>query len=200
MKRLSAIAAGLLVIVFTVSGCATSSQSDGWVTLFDGASTPTGASLDGWNRVGDAQWHVLNGSIETSKGNGFLVSKDSYKDFQLRAEFWVSNDANSGIFIRCTDAQKIGSVSAYEVNIFDTRPDPSYGTGAIVSVAKVSPMPKAGGTWNTMEISAKGSRLTVWFNGVRTVDANDSKFPSGPIALQGGGGVIKFRKVQIKPL
>jgi hypothetical protein len=28
------------------------------------------------------------------------------------------------------------------VNIWDTRPDPSYGTGAIVDVAKVDPMPK----------------------------------------------------------
>ncbi|MGH7430369.1 MAG: 3-keto-disaccharide hydrolase, partial [Candidatus Methylomirabilales bacterium] len=37
-------------------------------------------------------------------------------------------------------------------------------------------------------------------NGVRTVDVEDSKFPSGPIALQYAAGVMKFRKVQIKPL
>ena len=86
------------------------------------------------------------------------------------------------------------------MNIFDTRPDPSYGTGAIVNFAKVSPMPKAGGQWNTMDITAKGSQLTVLFNGVQTVDVQDSKFASGPIALQYGGGVVKFRKVEIKPL
>ena len=62
---------------------------------------------------------------------------------------WVDAEANSGIFIRCTDPQKITAVNAYEVNIFDKRPDPSYGTGAIVNVAKVSPMPRAGGQWNT---------------------------------------------------
>jgi hypothetical protein len=42
------------------------------------------------------------------------------------------------------------------VNIYDQRPDPSYGTGAIVNFAKVEPMPKAGGKWNTYEITAKG--------------------------------------------
>jgi hypothetical protein len=33
---------------------------------------------------------------------------------------------------------KVNSTSAYEVNIFDTRRDPSFGTGAIVDVAKAA--------------------------------------------------------------
>src|SRR3989304_4723175 len=76
----------------------------------------------------------------------------------------------------------------------------SYGTGAIVHIAAVSPMPKAGGKWNTYDITVKGTRLTVTLNGVRTADVEDSKLPSGPIALQYHAGVVKFRKVQIKPL
>jgi hypothetical protein len=66
--------------------------------------------------------------------------------------------------------KQITATNAYEVNIFDTRPDPSYGTGAIVNVAKVDPMPKAGGKWNTFEITAKGPQLTVVLNGTQTVD------------------------------
>ena len=69
-----------------------------------------------------------------------------------------------------------------------------------MGVAKVVPMPKAGGHWNTFEITAQGSHLTVVFNGQKTVDAQDSKLSQGPVALQWGSGVIKFRKVQIKPL
>ena len=147
------------------------------------------------------------------KGNGFLVSKNTYTDYQIRAEFWVEADANSGIFIRCTDPEKIGADNAYEVNIWDLRPDPSYGTGAIVNVAKVNPMPKAAGKWNVYEITAKGSTFTVVLNGQKTVDgAQDAKFASGRIALQHGlglkddkgvandKGVVKFRKVEIKPL
>jgi len=143
----------------------------------------------------------VDGVVQADKGNGFLVSKNSYTDFQLRAEFWVDTAANSGIFIRCTNPEKVGTDSAYEVNIFDTRPDPSYGTGAIVNIAKVSPMPKAGEKWNTYEITAKGPQMTVTLNGVRTVDGvQDTKFPSGRIALQYGAGVVKFRKVQVKPI
>ena len=85
MKRASVIIIGLLVIGLTVLSCAYVSfgQSDGWVTLIDGAK-----GLDNWNRVGDANWRAEDGAIVADKGKGgFLVSKNSYKDFQIRAEF-----------------------------------------------------------------------------------------------------------------
>ena len=135
------------------------------------------------------------------KGNGFLVSKNSYTDFQIRAEFWVDPDASSLIFIRATDPDKVTATNAYEVNIFDKRPDPSYGTGAIVNVAKPSTFLKAANQWNTYDITAKGPQFTVILNGTKTVDgAQDTKNPSGRIALQYGAGVVKFRKVEIRPL
>ena len=117
-----------------------------------------GTSLDGWTPVGDANWTLKDGLVSADKGAiSFLVSKERFRDFELRVEFWVSEDANSGIFIRCVDAApRMELDNAYEVNIFDTRPDPTYGTGAIVTVAKVSPMPKAGGHWNTYLIRAEG--------------------------------------------
>jgi hypothetical protein len=102
--------------------------------------------------------------------------------------------------MRCADGTKITDKTCYEANIFDQRPDPSYGTGAIVHIAKIETMPKAGGKWNTYEITAKGPQLTVMLNGSKTVEARDPQFASGPIGLQYGAGVIKFRKVQIKPL
>jgi hypothetical protein len=37
-------------------------------------------------------------------------------------------------------------------------------------------------------------------NGVKTAEAEDSKLASGPVALQYAGGVVKFRKFQIRPL
>jgi len=202
MKRWSTVATGLLVIALTAFGFASSSygQADaGWITLIDGAT-----GLDNWNRVGDANWRAVDGAIQadqkTEKGNSFLVTKNSYTDFQIRVEFWASDDANSGIFMRCADPKAPTDKTCYEANIFDQRPDPTYGTGAIVHIAAVSPMPKAGGKWNTYDITVKGTRLTLTLNGARTVDVEDSKFASGPIALQYAAGVMKFRKVQIKPL
>lgn len=176
-------------------------QSDaGWVSLFDGET------LANWNQIGNANWRLESGAAVADGGNGFLVSKETYGDFQLRAEFWVDSETNSGIFIRCTDPSKVTGSNAYEVNIWDTRPDPTYGTGAIVNLGKVDPMPKAGGKWNVYDITARGSKFTVKLNGQTTVDgAEDSKFARGHIALQHGlgvnnsdKGVVKFRKVEIK--
>jgi hypothetical protein len=201
MKRRSVVAMSLLLVGFAVFWHvheASSQCSGGWITLFDGKN------LDHWNRLGEANWTLVDGVVQADKkvgeGGAFLVSKNAYSDFELRVEFWVDTTANSGIFIRCSDPHKITATNAYEVNIFDTRPDPSYGTGAIVNFAKIDPMPKAGDKWNTYEITAKGSQLTVVLNGTKTVDIQDSKFASGPVALQYGSGIVKFRKVEIKPL
>ena len=131
---------------------------------------------------------------------GYLVTKQPYTDFEIRAEFWVDTPANSGIFIRCDNPQMPGAEVCYEVNIFDTRPDPSYGTGGIVNVAKVATPIKAGGKWNTYEIRAQGSHLTVTLNGIKTADVQDTRHARGPFALQYGAGVVKFRSVQVRPL
>ena len=134
------------------------------------------------------------------KDLAYLVSKAAYKDFQIRAEFWVDDEANSGIFLRCDQSEKIDAKICYEVNIFDKRPDPTYGTGAIVDTAKVDPMPKAVGKWNTYEVTAKGRDITVVLNGETTAKLRNGMFDEGPIALQHGAGAIKFRKVEVKPL
>jgi len=170
-------------------------NQDGFVDMIDGVS------LNGWNIIGNASWVIGNGIVEGNKPSGFLVSTKSYKNYIIRAEFWAESNTNSGIFIRCQDPNKVSASNAYEVNIWDTRPEQAYATGAIVDVAKVNPVPKAGGRWNVMEIVANGSHFKVTLNGVVTVaDAQDSRFAEGPIALQSAGGVIKFKKVQIKPI
>ena len=177
------------------SGLASAQNSDGFIDLIDGVS------LNNWNIVGTASWVIGNGIVEGNKPSGYLVSTKSYENFIIKAEFWAESDTNSGIFIRCQDPNKITAANCYEVNIWDTRPEQAYATGAIVDVAKVNPVPKAGGRWNTMEIVANGSHFKVVLNGQVTVgDGQDSKFADGLIALQSAGGVVKFKKVQIKPL
>jgi hypothetical protein len=172
--------------------------SGGWVTFSDG-----GGGLENFIRIGDANWREQEGVVMADKGGqqaSYLVSRQAFSDFVMYAEFWVNDDANSGIFIRLSDRQEITAKNSYEVNIYDKRPDPSYGTGAIVNFAKVDPMPKAGGKWNTFEIIARGPRMTVKMNGVQTVDVSDRSFFYGPFALQYGTGVVKFRKLQVRPI
>jgi hypothetical protein len=204
MKRRDIIKLGLLSIVGAGLPLARPSGAraeNGWMTLFDGKN------LDNWNPIGTAKWKLEDGAVVADSGNGFLVSKNDYGDFDLRVEFWIEAKTNSGVFIRCTDPNSVTGKTAYEVNLWDERPVQKYGTGAIVDVAAVDPMPHAGGKWNTYEIIAKGDTFTVILNGQKTVDgAKSNKFAKGRIALQHGkgvsdeSGVVKFRKVEIKPL
>lgn len=223
MKQLSVITIGLLVTALTVFGCATPSgpsatpsgptatpsgptatpsrpSGAAWVTLLDG---PTGR--DNWDHIGSSNWRVDGGVMQADKKagkeNGFLVSKNSYSNFVIRVEFWASADANSGIFMRCANPKVITDKSCYEANIYDQRPDPSFGTGGIVHHARIiGSMQKAGGKWNVYEITANGPHIVVVLNGVKTAELHHDQFANGPIALQHGSGVIKFRKVQIRPL
>ena len=196
---------GVLLAALMLTGCALPGGDDGWIRLI-----AEGRGLENFVRQGDANWRVEDGSIVADQGKGgFLVTRESFRDMQIRAEFWAASDTNSGIFIRATDPAKIGAVSSYEVNIWDIRPDPRFGTGAIVDVAAV-PLPltiTAGGRWNVLEITAQGTRLTVRLNGQITADVNDGRFAQGPIALQYGpgvngarGGPIKWRSVSVKRL
>ena len=204
MKRFSAIIAALLVFVFTAFGCATMSSDSGWVTLID-----NGKGIENFNAIGDANWRVQDGALVADKGKGgHLVTKNSYQNFQIRAEFWAETGTNSGIFIRASNPSKIGADSAYEVNIYDLRPGQEFATGGIVNFGRI-PVPnkyQAAGKWNTFMITAKDTNLIVELNGVQTVNIYDSKFASGPFSLQFGnhgkvpGGAIKWRKVQVKPL
>ena len=62
------------------------------------------------------------------------------------------------------------------------------------------------------KITAKGGAFTVVLNGKKTVEAQDGKHANGRIALQHGlgnkdaagvandKGVVKFRKLEIRPL
>jgi Domain of Unknown Function (DUF1080) len=201
MKRWIAMAATALLAV----GCSTMDGMMGWTTLIDGDK-----GLENFNRLGDANWRAEGGAIvaDKAKDNSYLVTRDSYKDFQIRAEFWADKNTNSGIFIRAQDPKKIGAATSYEVNIYDARPGQEYSTAAIVDFAKI-PVPapyKAVGKWNTFEITARGPHITVVFNGVKSVEMHDAKFLQGPFALQFGnhgkepGDVIKWRKVQVKNL
>jgi hypothetical protein len=195
MKKMAVACA---LVAGALAGCSMMGSGSGWTTLIDGEK-----GLENFDRFRSANWTATEGAIQATSGDkqpAYLVTRQSYKDFQLRAEFWASDDANSGIFMRCQNVKDINDENCYEANIFDQRPDPTYATGAIVKVAKIPQVYKAGGKWNTYDVTMKGNRLVVVLNGQKTVDIEDSKFASGPFALQWGRGVIKWRKVQVRPI
>jgi hypothetical protein len=193
----------LTVFVLAVAGLCACSQgpeptaesaapASDWQTLFDGSS------LAGWTQIGDANWQLTDDAVVADSGTGFLLTAASYSDFDLDLEFWVTPDANSGVFVRCANPSEIGAATCYEVNIFDQRPDPKYRTGGIVDVAEPKVTLETGGQWNRYEISAHGRHLIVKLNGQTTVDTNDDKLAAGPFALQYGAGRVMFRNVRIR--
>jgi hypothetical protein len=199
MRHRNVIATIVLAAALGLAGCATGpGEGPGWTTLLDGRS------LKGWYPVGDANWRLEDGALVADKlngkNNGFMVTDKMYKDFELHVEFWASDNANSGIFMRCGNPWVFADKICYEANIFDQRKDPTYGTGAVVNFAKVSPMPKAGGKWNTYSITVKGTRIVLMLNGVKTAEVDDKSFKEGHIALQYAAGTVKFRAVRIKAL
>ena len=198
MQRRTLLAASLSPLALALPGCAAIGLG-GWTTLVDGATIK---NIDGWGQLGQGNWSIVDGTLQGKDGKlGYLVTPQSYSDFEIRAEFWADANCNSGIFVRCQDSKKVGADNSYEVNIFDKRPDPSYGTAAIVDFAKApTPYPQAANKWNTFEITARGDQLGVVFNGQKTVDIRNGKFRSGPVALQSAGGTIRWRKVLIRAI
>ena len=108
MKQPFASVMGLLVVALTVFGCGHYLPSQGWITLIDGD-----AGMENWTITGGGNWRAADGAIQadksTTKGASVLVSKKSFKDFELYAEFWASEDTNSGVYIRAMTPDNVST-------------------------------------------------------------------------------------------
>src|SRR5689334_14684380 len=173
---------------------AAAAQSGGWTKLFNGKD------LSNWNVTGNADWQVKDGVIEATKARGFLVTKESYTDFELRADVWTTPDSNGGLLFRITKPEDPGIENGYELNINDKRADQTGRTGSIVNVAKPLVQFDAGGKWVTAVIVARGAHMVGTLNGIKTAEADDAKYKSGPVSLQAAGGVVRYRNVRIREL
>jgi len=171
------------------------SCSEKYQTLFDGSN------LSQFRTVGDANWKIEGSTVGADSGKGFLITEESFKDYYVDLEFYVGKKSNSGIFFRCSNSTEIDDRTCYEANIFDTRPDQAYRTGAITNIASPKENIKTeDGNWHRYQIHAIGSRLRVILDGKETVYVRDKQHVDGPIALQFAQGVVKFRNIKIKKL
>ena len=195
--RTSAVVVALFLVGSAAVGrvpAAFGQAGSGWVTLFDGKS------FSNWTMTGNANWRIAYGMIEADRPRGFLVSRQSYGDFELRADVFTLPESNGGILFRITDVRDPGIQNAYELNVNDGRKDQSGRTGAIVNIA--TPLAKfdAGNQWVTVEIRAAGPKMTARLNGMPIAEATDARYTRGPIALQAAGGLVRYRNVQIREI
>jgi hypothetical protein len=165
-----------------------------------------GRDLAGWKpRHADAKhgWQVRDGLLTNVDPGSDLITEQKFNDFKLLAEFRLPKGSNSGLYLR----------GRYEVQIEDgsgQEPD-SHGVGGVYGfVAPISNPAKPAGEWQTMEITLIGRRITIVFNGEKTIDrqvipgitggALDShEGEPGPLMIQGDHGQVEFRKLTLTP-
>jgi Domain of Unknown Function (DUF1080) len=193
MKRWIAVVLALLaldVIAFPYFQRSRGPTGDGWVTLFDGTN------LDHWNQIGDANWHLIEGVVQVDNGKGLLVSKDVYGDFQIRVEFLTDPASASSIMIRVADPV-LGNGGGFVLRTTPVPADPNLNP-----VVVLPPDPNYRlSAWHNNDITAKGSTFAVNLDGRSFNVNNTGALASGRIVLQyEGGGIVKFRKVEIRSL
>ncbi len=185
----------LLILLFASTYMACTNSTPHWKTLFL-------ENGDDYTQTGEAIWAFENDELFGSEGSGsgYVISKEKFGDFHLKAEFFPDSIINSGIFIRCNE-EAISPTSCYEFNIWDEHVNPDFRTGAVVTLAKPVAFVETVGKWNTYEIKAEGDHLQAWVNGAQTADLWDGSLSSGTIALQiFEKGAIRFRDVRIREL
>ncbi len=179
----------IILVLFLTIGCQ-NSQS-----LFQ-------ENNEDWIIEGDAQWSFSNSElIGTVKDEvGFVITKQTYKDFVLELEFKPDSTINSGVFIRCINNEPSAD-NCYEINIWDLHANQDFRTGAVVTKAKPIAIVETIDQWNTYKIKMENDHIKAWVNGVLTADIKDSDHSEGYIGLQASGvGKINFRNVKISSL
>ena len=177
-----------------------------------GSATDNGSprpDFQAWSTLGDIDWRIDAdvveagpiASIRPPEGAGYLVSGREFADFTLTVEFWIEDDTNSGVFIRCVDPELIDADTCYEINIWDSHPVQEYRTGSIVKLAVPIAHVETIGRWNRLRIEASGDTIVASVNETLTARLTDQRSANGVVSLQyGGAGVLRFRNLRIEPL
>ena len=92
MKRHHVLIAFSAALAIGLAGCAGSGSS--WTTLVD-----NGRGMENFEQFRQANWQVKDDAIYADSGGkepAYLVSKQSYRDFEMRVEFWAVDTCKLG--------------------------------------------------------------------------------------------------------
>jgi hypothetical protein len=159
----------------------------GWKLLFDGKSSA------GWrgaykSAFPDSGWIVKDGTLNVlssggreSRHGGDIVTEDEYENFELTAEFKLTEGANSGIkyFVVEHQPKPAGSAFGLEFQVLDDdrHPDAKMGKNGNRTVGSLYDLIPAKnktvkpiGEWNQARIVVKGKHVEHWLNGKKVVE------------------------------
>ncbi len=152
--------------------------NEDWITLFDGTSTD---AWRGHNHTAylSSTWRVDNGALNAVAGsNRDLVTRDTFRDFELELEWRVIARGNSGVFylVKEMNAPQIGALEGLEMQVSDDDlwkdQNSRWLTGGLVDLIgpakerKVNPL----GQWNQARIVVRQPHVEHWLNGVKVVE------------------------------
>ena len=204
----------LLSFIFCAAQISYAAEKD-FQSLFNGKD------LAGWEGVGGpaSNWEIKDGVLSCTgrKGSHWIATKEEYADFDLRLEYNIPKNGNSGVFIR---APKKGApwVAGMEIQVLDDFGDkwknlkPAQFTGSIYAVqAPEKRATKKPGKWQTIRIRCMGTRCDVWINEAHVVKGDLAelskihtqpglKRQSGFIGLQNHSSPVHYRNIRIKSL
>jgi len=191
-------------------------DKDGFIRLFNGKN------LTGW--VGSTGGYGAEDGVMYCKprGGGNLFTAHQFGDFILKFDFKLPPGGNNGLAIR-SPLKGNPAYAGMELQILDNsspryaklRPAQYHGSIYDIVAAKRGHL-KPVGEWNSQEVRALGSRITIILNGETIVEANldevratvDPKIVArhpglsrhkGHIGWMGHGARLEFRDIRIKP-
>ena len=198
----------------------------GFVPLFGGDSLERWKVSDWSNvrtpqRVKGTPWRIEDGVLYGLNKRTWIMSPKEYSDFILKFESKISRGSNGGIGLRFPP-EGDPAYTAMEIQVVDAevyyggRSRPEQRTGSIYDeIAAGKDVVKPVGQWNSWEITARGSRVTVVLNGEKIIDADLSRETKarqqkglalakrplkGHIGFQNLNGTITLRNIMLKPL
>jgi len=141
--------------------------------------------------------------------DAYIFTERKYRDFVLDLEFKMEPTGNSGVFF-CVADPLDPVAKGIELQILDTfglaKPGHHDCGGIIRAMAASKNMVKAPGEWNRYTLTLKDRRLTVDFNGERTIVLDLATSPmkdrpvDGHIGFQDEAKHVWYRNVRIKEL
>ena len=198
-------------------GCRTADTETGFIPLFNGHD------LQGW--TGATHLYTVKDGIlsfvEGEKNFGNLMTEKQYSDFIVRFEFKLTPNGNNGLAIRASDIAKDAAYYGMEIQILDDTGDkkqhlkPYQYHGSIYGVvAAQKGFLRPVGEWNSEEVRAVGSRITVVLNGHVINDADIKDIAATPdgkahpglhnakghIGFLGHTMPVQLRNIRIKDL
>jgi hypothetical protein len=150
-------------------------KQQGWQLLFDGNDMSQWRNFkkDGLN----PEWVAEDGTMKlTGEGGGDILTRKTFRNFDLRLEWKISAGGNSGIFILVDEEGKRIYSHAPEIQILDDdkhsdREIDSHRSGSLYDMIASHPSSrKPAGEWNKVRILFVDGFLRVWQKRVKTVN------------------------------